>query len=245
LIPFIGPYFDYAYTPDTTWTWSAVRGLLQVLPGAVTFAAGLMLIFTRHRFLGWLASWMAIAAGAWFVLGPLLAPIWRSGYLGTPVGDTTAMSMEQLGMFFGLGAAIMVLGGIALGRFSVRGLRDGAVVDGAVVDGAVVDGAVVAAPLNDVEADAGRDAGPRAYTAPAYTAPAYTAPAYTAPGHTAPGYVADTASPVQQDTARSADNTPVTTDSTDPAVQNRTTDGPGPRHEWQHGRRSVFHRTNQ
>ena len=33
LIPFIGPYFNFAYTPDQEWTWTAARGWLEVLPG--------------------------------------------------------------------------------------------------------------------------------------------------------------------------------------------------------------------
>ena len=27
LIPFVGPYFNYAYTPNGTWIWTASRGL--------------------------------------------------------------------------------------------------------------------------------------------------------------------------------------------------------------------------
>lgn len=124
VIPFVGQYFDYSYTPDTTWTWTAARFYLQVLPGAVAFLAGLLLLGTANRAVGSLVSWLAAAAGAWFVVGPLLAPLWRSGYLGAPIGDSTNVSMEQLGMFFGLGAAIMLLSGVALGRFSVVGVRD-------------------------------------------------------------------------------------------------------------------------
>ena len=41
LIPFVGPHFNFAYTPDRAWTWTAVRGWLEVLPGAVTVVGGL------------------------------------------------------------------------------------------------------------------------------------------------------------------------------------------------------------
>jgi hypothetical protein len=34
LIPFIGPNFDFAYTPGQAWT--AARGWLEVLPGVAT-----------------------------------------------------------------------------------------------------------------------------------------------------------------------------------------------------------------
>ncbi|HEX4017965.1 MAG TPA: hypothetical protein VHX15_14615 [Frankiaceae bacterium] len=124
LIPFVGPYFDYAYTPDKTWTWTAARFWLQVVPGGIAFFAGLLLLFTAHRVVALLSAWAAIAAGAWFVVGPLLAPIWRANYLGTPVGDRTDVSVEQIGMFYGLGAAIILLAAMAAGRFSVVGVRD-------------------------------------------------------------------------------------------------------------------------
>jgi len=124
LIPFVGPYFNYAYSPNNTWTWTAARFWLEVLPGGVTFFAGLFLLFTGHRVVAFLAAWMAIAAGAWFVVGPLLAPLWRANYLGSPIGDRTDVSVEAIGMFYGLGAAIILLAALAAGRFSVVGIRD-------------------------------------------------------------------------------------------------------------------------
>jgi hypothetical protein len=124
VIPFVGPYFDYAYTPNTTWTWTAARLFLQVLPGAVAFFAGLVLLGSANRVIASLAAWLAVAAGAWFVIGSLLAPLWRVDYIGTPVGNTTDVSVEQIGMFYGLGAGIVLLAGVALGRFSVVGIRD-------------------------------------------------------------------------------------------------------------------------
>lgn len=129
LIPFVGPYFHFGFTPDSTWTWTAGRGLLEVLPGAVAFVAGFVLLATRHRAVGVLASWLGTAAGAWLVVGPLVAPLWRSSLLGTPLGDATDRSMAQLGMFFGVGALMMFLAGTALGRFSVIGVRDVAYVE--------------------------------------------------------------------------------------------------------------------
>ncbi|EUA34713.1 hypothetical protein I552_5502 [Mycobacterium xenopi 3993] len=32
LIPFVGPYLDFAYTPNQPWTWTAARGWLEVFP---------------------------------------------------------------------------------------------------------------------------------------------------------------------------------------------------------------------
>jgi hypothetical protein len=37
LIPFVGPYFHYAYTPDKAWTYNTGRLWLELLPGAAVF----------------------------------------------------------------------------------------------------------------------------------------------------------------------------------------------------------------
>ncbi|HEU5266579.1 MAG TPA: hypothetical protein VFU35_07755 [Jatrophihabitans sp.] len=124
IIPFVGPYFDYAYTPNTTWTWTAARFFLQVLPGVVTFFAGLVLVVSRNRVIASFAGWCAVVAGIWFVIGSLLAPIWQPNYIGSPVGGTTQVAVERIGIFYGLGAVIVLLAGFALGRFSVVGVRD-------------------------------------------------------------------------------------------------------------------------
>ena len=128
VIPFVGPYFDYSYSPDTTWTWTAARGYLEVAPGAVTFVAGLVLLMTRNRFVGVAAGWSAIVAGAWFVVGPLLAPLWDANALGRPTGGARDIALQQIGIFFGLGGAIMLLAGIAVGRFSMPDPRASTVV---------------------------------------------------------------------------------------------------------------------
>jgi hypothetical protein len=124
VIPFVGPYFDYAYTPNTTWTWTAARFWLQVLPGGVAFFAGLVLLATASRAVGSLAAWAAIAAGAWYIIGPLLAPLWQVNYLGTPVGNSTDTAVEAIGTLYGLGATIVLLAALAAGRFSVLAARD-------------------------------------------------------------------------------------------------------------------------
>src|ERR1700709_693701 len=34
LIPFVGPYFSYGYTPNVTWHWDAARFWYEALPGS-------------------------------------------------------------------------------------------------------------------------------------------------------------------------------------------------------------------
>lgn len=124
LIPFIGPYFDFTYTPDDPWTWTAARGWLQVLPGVVAVLAGLMLLTATHRAAGQLAGWIGVAAGAWFILGPVLWPLFDGGDLGRPLGGQNRQVLTEVALFFGLGAAIILFSALAVGRFSISGARD-------------------------------------------------------------------------------------------------------------------------
>ena len=47
LIPFVGPYFHYAYTPDKAWTYNTGRLWLEILPGAAVFLGGFLLMVAR------------------------------------------------------------------------------------------------------------------------------------------------------------------------------------------------------
>jgi hypothetical protein len=64
-------------------------------------------------------------AGAWFVVGRAFAGPLTLGDVGTPVAvsDTKRVWLE-LTYFYGLGALIVFLGALALGRLSIRSVRD-------------------------------------------------------------------------------------------------------------------------
>src|SRR6516165_10739429 len=104
LIPFIGPYFHYAYTPDTGWTYNTGRLWLELLPGAAVFLGGFLLMIARGRHIA--------------MFGALLA---------SPAGATVYMRiMEQLGFFTALGVVIVFVAAAALGRIAsvASGIRD-------------------------------------------------------------------------------------------------------------------------
>ncbi|MBX7434079.1 hypothetical protein JDV09_18450 [Mycobacterium sp. Y57] len=125
LAPFIGPYFDFAFTPDQPWVWTVARGWLEVLPGAVAALGGLLMFASRNRATALLGSWIAVVAGAWFVIGRALAGPLGLGEVGTPVASTDAKRVWlELTYFYGLGALIIFLAALALGRLSVRTARD-------------------------------------------------------------------------------------------------------------------------
>jgi hypothetical protein len=119
LIPFVGPYFDYAYTPDKAWTYNTGRLWLEVLPGAAVFFGGFLLTIARGRHTALFGALLAAAAGAWFTLGTVLSPLWNHHVPmgGSPVSNTVYMRiMEQLGFFTALGVVIVFVAAVALGR---------------------------------------------------------------------------------------------------------------------------------
>jgi hypothetical protein len=113
LIPFIGPYFGYAYTPDRAWTYTTGRLWLQIIPGAAVFLGGLIVLASRLRPVALAGAGLAAAGGAWFVIGTLLRQVWP------------AISALQAG--FPVGAPLtrfVFLAAVALGRFTVIGVND-------------------------------------------------------------------------------------------------------------------------
>ena len=129
LIPFIGPYFHYAYTPDTAWTYNTGRLWLELLPGAAVFLGGFLLMVARGRHIAMFGALLAAAAGAWFTLGPVLSPLWNHHVPmgGSPAGATVYMRiMEQLGFYTALGVVIVFVAAVALGRIAsvASGIRD-------------------------------------------------------------------------------------------------------------------------
>lgn len=130
LIAFIGPYFHYAYTPATAWSYNTNRLWLEILPGVATLVGGLIVLGSRLRPVAMLGAWLAAIGGAWFAVGTAMAPLWTHGAApaqGTPVGGTVARAVEQIGFFSGLGVAVVFVAAAALGRLVVRHARDIAV----------------------------------------------------------------------------------------------------------------------
>ena len=170
LIPFVGPYFHFAYTPDTAWTYNTARLWLEILPGAAVVLGGFLLMIATGRHIALFGALLAAAAGAWFTLGPVLSPVWNNHVPmgGSPASSTVYMrTMEQLGFFTALGVVIVFIAAAALGRVASVTSRIRAVEPDTVPAETV--------PIRTVPAS----------TVPASTVPASTAPASTAPASTA------------------------------------------------------------
>ena len=135
LAPFVGPYLQFAVTPDQPWVWSDARGWLEVLPGVVAVVGGLILIGSGNRATAMLGGWLAAFAGAWFIVGRPVATTLTIGDPGVPVAVTDAKRVAiELAYFSGLGTVVVFLAAAALGRLSVLEVRTVAVAPQAPVE---------------------------------------------------------------------------------------------------------------
>jgi len=126
LIPFIGPSFGYSIGPDDAWNWTNGRLWLSLLPGVVAVVGGLILMLSARRPTASFGALLGVLAGAWFVVGPTVSQLWNDGVsqAGTVHGSDTLQVFEVLGYFLALGALILYFAAAALGRLSVRSVRD-------------------------------------------------------------------------------------------------------------------------
>jgi hypothetical protein len=122
IIPFIGPYFHYSFGSNETWHYTANRFWLDILPAGTVVAGSLVVLRSGNRLSGVLGSWLAIAGGAWLVVGPALSRIWEHGGvpIGAPMYGHTRQAIELIGYFYGVGVLITALSAFALARFVSR-----------------------------------------------------------------------------------------------------------------------------
>jgi hypothetical protein len=139
LAPFVGPYFRFAYTPDKAWAYTSGRLWLSIVPGAAAVLGGLLAVAASHRAVGCVGAFLAAVGGAWFIVGgPVIGLVVKNGSIspGTPLtgslgslSSTTRVFLEQYAFFTGIGVLILFFGALALGRFSVVGVRDAALAE--------------------------------------------------------------------------------------------------------------------
>lgn len=141
VIPFVGPYFGYAFTPDKAWAYTSGRLWLSIVPGAAAFLGGLLVLASDGMAVA--GAFLAVLGGTWFVLGQSIVAEAFSGSSiasGSPVsasgaafGPATMKFFEGLGFFYGLGVVIVFFGALAMGRAisarrsAARVYRDGLV----------------------------------------------------------------------------------------------------------------------
>jgi hypothetical protein len=127
LIPFVGPYFGVAYSPDAVWVYTPGRLLTEILPAAGAIFGGLIMLVTASRPMAYLGGLLAAASGAWYIFGGFVAQVWTfspASWTGVPVGGPLRQAAERIGFFYGPGAGIIFFAALALGRFAVVGVRE-------------------------------------------------------------------------------------------------------------------------
>lgn len=117
IVPYVGPAFGYRSNGQPSFQWTTEHVLLYLIPGVAGIVAGLMLLgFMRSRFGAAIAGLLAVAAGAWFVLGVVAWPLlYSSPSVFTPTTTQAANFANLLGYNLGPGIVLAVLGGMALG----------------------------------------------------------------------------------------------------------------------------------
>lgn len=151
LAPMIGPLLHFAYTPDRAWAVTSGRVWLEFIPAAIVIVGALMMLASRLRPWAQLGAAMAIVGGGWFALGNVVARLWMHTppAQGTPVGGPVISALEELAFFTGLGALIICIASVALGRLSVISVRDASLADRAVPAEPVSEPLPIREPLAD------------------------------------------------------------------------------------------------
>jgi len=140
LVPFIGPYFSFAYSPDKTWAYTSGRLYLSIVPGAAAVLGGLLVLGTRSRAAGVFGGLLAAAGGAWFIAGAgivdtvlnqtSIKPGTPLAHAGSGIGSSAKwMFLEEIGFFVGVGILVLLFGAIAIGRLSMLSAKDAAEAD--------------------------------------------------------------------------------------------------------------------
>lgn len=172
LIPFVGPYFNYAMHANQTWQWFGDRFWLEVLPAICAVAGGLILMGGMTRISTSFGALVALAGGLWFIIGPSVSMLWNHGVIaaGPAIGaHNITRTLEWIGFFYGTGALITLFSAYALGFMAAL-----PIVDERVVGRTVAAGAGAGAGYAAGRATAPRREADRTAPAPAGTA---TAPA--------------------------------------------------------------------
>jgi hypothetical protein len=120
-VPFFGPYLGLPYGFDDAWVFTGERALLNVLPGVVVILGGMGLIGSARSTGGVFWGWLAAVGGAWFAVGPTVSTVWTGGApaVGEPLAASAGVrAFTELVYHVGLGALIVFLAAVALGRFT-------------------------------------------------------------------------------------------------------------------------------
>jgi hypothetical protein len=67
LVPFVEPYFGYAYTQGRTWAYTPGRLWLEVLPAGSVVVSGLLVLATRSRLIVLAGGVLGAVSATWLI----------------------------------------------------------------------------------------------------------------------------------------------------------------------------------
>jgi hypothetical protein len=121
LVPYLGPAIGFGADGTSSWHWSLSHTLIGLVPGAVGVAVGLLLLAPRGTAVGrskFALSWsglVAIASGAWFMIGPLAWPVLYTSRAYFQAATPLRELEYWIGYALGPGLILAVCGAFALG----------------------------------------------------------------------------------------------------------------------------------
>jgi hypothetical protein len=130
--PFVGHYLHFGFTPDKPWAYTTGRLYLSAIPGAAALLGGLMVLITRSRAFGISGGILGVLAGGWFIVGSgfVVAVLKNNSVsVGAPLQSSSMTAvlqdyLEKTALFSGLGALILFVAALAIGRFSMIAAKD-------------------------------------------------------------------------------------------------------------------------
>ncbi len=99
------------------------------------------MLLSANRAVAVLGAWLATLGGGWFIVGPTVSALWKAAgasATGTPIGSEAKQVAEQFGFFTGVGALVVFFAALALGRFTVVGIREARYAEQAAAEPATV-----------------------------------------------------------------------------------------------------------
>jgi hypothetical protein len=118
VVAFVGPTFDFVTGSTTSaWVWNQSHATLHFAPGLVGIFGAVLMLAAATRGRQRLGALLTLTAGAWFVLGPSLEPLWQSSAPGAleTSGSRVMRALEAVGYQYGTGALMMMLAAFSLG----------------------------------------------------------------------------------------------------------------------------------
>lgn len=95
------------------------RVTLHALPAVAVVLGGVVALAARgRRGSGWAGASLVLLGGAWFVIGPILHPVWAGEGGMMTMGSAFEQFLRRLGYHDGTGLAIAGLAAFAIGRMA-------------------------------------------------------------------------------------------------------------------------------